>query len=53
MSTGEQILPAIMSDNYFSLMNGETKEVRIEFDADALGNDTIQLKAEPYNNILQ
>jgi hypothetical protein len=49
-STGEQILPAIMNDNYFSLMNGESKTVRIEFDADVLGKDTPQLKVEPYNN---
>lgn len=49
-STGEQILPAIMSDNYFSLMSGETKTVTIEFDADVLGSDTPKLKVEPYNN---
>ncbi len=50
-STGEQILPAIMSDNYFSLMNGETKEVKIEFDTDLLNkNDSIKLTADPFNN---
>jgi len=49
-SNGEQILPAIMNDNYFSLLKGETKEVRIEFAADALGNDGPKLKVETYNN---
>lgn len=49
-STGEQILPAIMNDNYFSMVNGETKTVRIEFDEEVLGNDQLQLKVEPYNN---
>lgn len=49
-ATGEQILPAIMNDNYFSLLKGETKTVRIEFDEDVLGNKPIQLKVEPYNN---
>jgi hypothetical protein len=49
-SNGEQILPAIMNDNYFSLMRGETKEVKIEFDADVLGKDGVKLLVEPYNN---
>ncbi|UOE47216.1 discoidin domain-containing protein [Mucilaginibacter sp. SMC90] len=49
-SSGEQILPAIMSDNYFTLLKGETKTVKIEFSADVLGSDNIKLKAEPYNN---
>ena len=49
-STGEQILPAIISDNYFSLMNGEKKTVQIEFDNSSLGDDHIQLTAEPFNN---
>ncbi len=30
--TNERILPAIMSDNYFTLLKGEEKEVVIEFD---------------------
>lgn len=49
-STGEQILPAIMNDNYFSLMRGESKEVQIEFDANVLGNDKVKLVVEPYND---
>ncbi len=49
-STGEQLLPALMNDNYFSLMRGETKDVNIEFDASLLGNDHLKLRVEPYNN---
>jgi hypothetical protein len=52
-STGEQILPAIVNDNYFSLMKGETKTVKIEFDAEVLGNDALELIADPYNNNIQ
>ncbi|MDN3582417.1 discoidin domain-containing protein [Mucilaginibacter flavus] len=49
-STREQILPAIMNDNYFSLLKGETKTVKIEVADDVLGNDNVRLIAEPYNN---
>jgi len=40
-----------MSDNYFTLLKGETREIRIEFDA-ALLKDGAQaiLTVEPYNN---
>ena len=31
-SDGERILPAIMNDNYFTLMPGETKDICITFD---------------------
>jgi hypothetical protein len=48
--TGEQILPAIINDNYFSLMKGESKDIRIEFDAALLGKDKMKLLVEPYNN---
>ena len=49
--TKERILPAIMSDNYFTLLKGETKEVQIEFDETLLkaGEKPILL-VEPYNN---
>jgi hypothetical protein len=47
--TGEQILPALMNDNYFSLMKGELKNVKIEFDEKVLGNDKIRLLIQPYN----
>lgn len=51
-SNGEQILPAIMNDNYFSLLKGETKTVRIEFNAADLGKDSPRLLVEPYNNFI-
>lgn len=47
---GEQILPAIMSDNYFSLMNGESRKIEISFDSNLIEADQIKLTAEPYNN---
>ncbi len=47
---GKQILPAIFSDNYFSLMSGETKSVVIEFDSNAADKDGFKLTAEPFNN---
>lgn len=52
-ATGEQILPSITSDNYFSLLKGETKTVKIEFNADALGTGTAGLKVEPFNNKIE
>jgi hypothetical protein len=52
-SNGEQVLPAIANENYFSLMPGETKTVKIEFDADVLGDDSVKLTADPYNNNIQ
>jgi len=50
-SDGERILPAIMTDNYFTLLQGETKTIDLEFASDLLppGDDYI-LKAEPYNS---
>jgi hypothetical protein len=50
-STGEQILPAIVSENYFTLLNGENKQIQFEFDATLLGNDKVQFSAEPFNNM--
>jgi len=49
-SNGEQILPAIMSDNYFALMNGESKKVEISFDSTIVGDKDFRLTVEPYNN---
>lgn len=48
--TKEQILPVVMSDNYFSLLKGETKDLIIEFDAENLDQDIPVLLVEPYNN---
>ena len=49
-SNGEEILPVFTNDNYFSLLKGESKDIKIEFDASIIGNDTPILKVEPYNN---
>ena len=49
-STGEQILPVIMDDNYFTLLRGETRKVDIEIDESLLGDDTYKLVARPYND---
>jgi hypothetical protein len=46
---GIQILPALYSDGYFSLMQGETKKLVIEVDPKLLGKNYI-LDVKPYNN---
>lgn len=48
-STGEQLLPAIMDDNYFTLLPGESKKVNIEIDSSLLEGDTYKLVVRPYN----
>jgi hypothetical protein len=49
----ERLLPAIMSDNYFTLMPGEKRCITIEFDESLLKNDTYELVVEPYNKPLK
>jgi len=49
-SDGERVLPAIMNDDYFTLLKGESKNITIEFDEKLLPNDKYILKVEPYNN---
>ena len=47
--SGEQILPAIFNDGYFSLMQGESKIIKVEVDPKLLGlNYRLDIKA--YNN---
>jgi len=48
-STGEQILPAIFSDGYFSLMQGESKILTVEVDPKLLANN-YKLDVKAYNN---
>lgn len=49
--TGEQILPGIMSNNYFTLFKGESREVLIEFDENLLkAGEKPVIKATPYNS---
>ena len=49
-SDGERLLPAIMSDNYFTLMPGEKKELSIQFDETLLQGGGYTLTATPYNH---
>ena len=46
---GERILPALQSDNYFTLLKGETKTVYIDFDPAILTDGRYKLVVEPYN----
>ena len=47
--SGAQILPAMFSDGYFSLMQGETKTLSVEADPKLLGNN-YKLDLKAYNN---
>lgn len=49
-SDGERLLPGIMSDNYFTLMPGETEHWSIVFDESLLQGGSYKLTAIPYNN---
>jgi hypothetical protein len=46
---GTQILPAIINDSYFSLMQGESKELKIEVDPSLL-KQGYKLSLSPYND---
>jgi hypothetical protein len=48
-SDGERVLPAIMNDNYFTLMKNESKKINIEFDSSLLPDGKYRLVVEPYN----
>jgi hypothetical protein len=48
-SDGERILPAVMNDDYFTLMPGESKHLNISFDDALLGGGTYKLQVTPYN----
>lgn len=47
---GERILPAIMNDDYFTLMPGEVKSINISFDKALLKGGSYKLEVTPYNN---
>ena len=49
-SDGERLLPALMDDNYFTLMPGEKKNVRITFDESLLQGSKYKLIVRPYNS---
>ena len=48
-SKGDRVLPAIMNDNYFTLMKGESKHIIIEFDKSLLKDRKYKLVTEAYN----
>ncbi len=47
-SDGERILPAIMNDNYFTLLQGESKQIEIEFDTELLQGKDYKLEVKPF-----
>lgn len=47
---GERILPALQTDNYFTLMQGESRIVDIDFDPALLKGGGYKLIVEPYND---
>jgi len=47
--SGERILPVYMNDNYFSLVRGETKRIRIECDEKQLGNGEPRVIIDHFN----
>ncbi|MGA3172657.1 MAG: discoidin domain-containing protein, partial [Chthoniobacteraceae bacterium] len=46
----EQILPTTISDGYFSLIPGESKEVTFQYDPSLAGGEMPQVRFECYNN---
>jgi len=48
--TGKRILPVFMTDNYFSLVKGESRMVRFEFDASMVPSGNVKLLVNPYVN---
>jgi len=49
--TKERILPSIISDNYFTLFPGESRDIQAEFDESLLkAGEKPVLQIEPYNN---
>jgi len=49
-STGEQVLPAISSDGYFSLLPGESKQVSAKFKRSSIHDGQADFLFIPYNN---
>jgi hypothetical protein len=49
-SNGEQILPHVINDSYFTLMPGESRDISVEFKSDQIKNDSAKLSVVPYNN---
>ena len=48
-SDGSRILPAYFSDNYVSLLPGESREIDLEYPASAAGGATPELTLRGFN----
>lgn len=48
-SDGERILPYLADDNYFTLLQGESRQIDFAFDGDLLPDDRYTIRAEAYN----
>ena len=48
-SDGERLLPAIESDNYFTLMPGQSKTVTFTFSPSLLDDSGYTMNVEAYN----
>src|SRR5260370_27422036 len=48
-ASGERVLPTYYSDNYFSLLPGEAKQVTLEFEEKYLAGEAPKLVAEGWN----
>jgi hypothetical protein len=48
-TSGVRVLPTYFEDNYFSLLPGESKQVKIEFDSKYLGGENPKLMVEGWN----
>jgi hypothetical protein len=46
--TGKRILPVFMSDNYFTLMPGESKQISVTFDESLVGSDEVVILSKQY-----
>ena len=46
---GEDVVPVLWSDNYFSLLPGEKKSVTVQFDSSSLAGATPQLVVDGWN----
>jgi len=47
--SNERVLPTFYSDNYFSLLPGESKQVTLEYDSKYIGNESPKLVVEGWN----
>lgn len=46
---GEEVLPSFWSDNYFSILPGKTKKLKVEFKKSELGEEEAYLRMDGWN----